>query len=304
MRDYVVRVVDTAGNVRWITLHASRQADAREKVSLSGLGYTAQGVFDNFDDARFAYPAGTEGSPPPGNLPELGTLPAGQTGTPAGSFAPGGGGDNDLTLHAGGLSYEDINASFRRALAGRGLIGLGQQAVNPAQRFALGRSGTAISALRGSDALNAITGNENVSAEAAESFFGENFGRFGEVSGDLFNQLGSLAQNRELAPAGAFAASGGQKKLLNLINPGGQEEGLASAGLSFDLARSAFLRNVSPLVGRALTRRDSAASALSDYNALTGGVTGAGERGAEFTQGGGAGFLEALRRRFGLEAFA
>lgn len=278
MATFVVAVQNAAGDREFVKVAVNppndTAADARKKATQNGWlafgGTWTEEAIPN--DILTAHPNGFK---------DVGTLPFGGT---------VGGGGNQFGLPGDDVALEigDTEAAFRRALANRGLLELGQPASNLAQRIAVGRSRAGSAAFNINDRLRAILdpGSGVGPLESpAEDFFGENFGRFGQSARTDFNRLLQVSNERRSARGNVGIVD--DVGLQSLINPQNRTE----AGIVFEAAREAFLSRFSPVASRGLARDDSVDSALSDFRAQ-GGVTG-----------GNRNFIEDLRKRFGL-AFA
>ena len=138
MSDFIVEIVDANGNRSFALVTASSQADARDRVRKSGLGYTAQQVFPNTqsglnDLANQSQPFRESGLTL-GQIPPLGTIRSSKI---PGNMAPLGGG-NFGGIGSDGVkdgldSLSNLPSVFRNFLRNSGIdpnSGLGEQAQN------------------------------------------------------------------------------------------------------------------------------------------------------------------------------
>ena len=138
MSDFIVEIVDANGNRKFALVTASSQADARDRVRKSGLGYTAQQVFPNTqsglnDLANQSQPFRESGLTL-GQIPPLGTIRSSKI---PGNMAPLGGG-NFGGIGSDGVkdgldSLSNLPSVFRNFLRNSGIdpnSGLGEQAQN------------------------------------------------------------------------------------------------------------------------------------------------------------------------------
>ena len=138
MSDFIVEIVDANGNRKFALVTASSQADARDRVRKSDLGYTAQQVFPNTqsglnDLANQSQPFRESGLTL-GQIPPLGTIRSSKI---PGNMAPLGGG-NFGGIGSDGVkdgldSLSNLPSVFRNFLRNSGIdpnSGLGEQAQN------------------------------------------------------------------------------------------------------------------------------------------------------------------------------
>lgn len=139
MQTFIVRVRDGAGNLRWVTVLGTSAEDARSRVTKSTPGWTAQEVFQDFEDAQ-STDSTLEGKSI-NDIRYFGSLPPAEAGG-AGDMGGGGGGAEPFdpdALAPPGVGQQTVAADtlpFQKSqfLRGLGDRGLGTSGIAGKQR--------------------------------------------------------------------------------------------------------------------------------------------------------------------------